>query len=69
MTRLEQLRVDALLTPEQLSELTGVHGGTIRRIESGKGAQIVTLAKLSTYFEVPASELLGGPVRSVDSAA
>lgn len=65
MIRLEQLRLDALLTPEQLADVTGVSGATIRRLEKGQGAQVATLAKLSTYFAVPASELL----RPADRAA
>lgn len=58
VTRLEQLRLDALLTPEQLGEKTGVAGNTIRRLEAGKSARVSTLARLSTYFAVSASELL-----------
>lgn len=58
VTRLEQLRLDALLTPEQLGEVTGVAGNTIRRLEAGKTARVSTLARLSAYFAVSASELL-----------
>lgn len=64
MTRLEQLRLDALLTPEQLGQMCKVSGRQIRRIEAGDVGRVrmSTLAKLSTHFAVPASELLG-PVR------
>lgn len=58
MTRLEKLRLDARMTPEQLGEAAGVHGGTIRRLEAGKGARIATLGKLADYFKVQPSELL-----------
>lgn len=58
MIRLEQLRLDARLTPEQLGEKAGVHGGTVRRIEAGHGAQVTTLGKLADCFDVKPSELL-----------
>ena len=58
MIRLEQLRVDALLTPEQLGEEVGLAGGTIRRMEQGNGARVSSLAKLAKRFDVPASDLL-----------
>lgn len=58
MRRLEQLRLDALLTPEQLAEKTSVSAPTIRRLERGHSAQVPTLAKLADFFGVPASELL-----------
>ena len=68
MTRLEQLRVDALLSPEALGEVAGVSGGAIRRIEEGRSPHMETLRKLSEHFAIPPSELLGGPIR-VDNAA
>lgn len=57
MTRLEQLRLDARLTPEQLAERVGIAPMTIRRIEDGKPAFPSTLGKLADYFRVPASDL------------
>jgi transcriptional regulator with XRE-family HTH domain len=58
MTRLQQLRVDALMTPEELGDATGVSPRTIRRLEDGRSARIETLRKLARHFAVPASELL-----------
>lgn len=58
MTRLEQLRLDAALTPEQLGELAGVSGRTVRRIEAGKDGRVESLKKLAAYFDVPASDLV-----------
>ena len=58
MNRLEQLRLDALLTREQLANETGVSGRTIGRLEQGKGAHVATLGKLASYFAVKPSELL-----------
>jgi transcriptional regulator with XRE-family HTH domain len=63
---LEQLRMDALLTPEQLAEkieqhptITGeVSGRTIRRIEEGGRARLSSLAPLAEFFEVRPTELL-----------
>lgn len=57
MTRLEQLRLDAGLTPEQLAEETAVSSRTIRRIEAGHGAWVQTLDKLAKRFAVPTSDL------------
>lgn len=58
MTRLQQLRLDDGLSLGELSSLSKVAVGTIRRIEAGKGGQAAPLAKLSTYFGVPASDLV-----------
>lgn len=66
MIRLRQLRLDALLTVDDLAEKAGVSGKTIRRLEDGKGARMESLARLSTYFEVPASSLLVEAVPVVD---
>lgn len=69
VTRLEQLRVDARLTPEVLGEKAGVSPNTIRRIENGYGAQVATLGKLADCFPgVQPSELLRGAL-PVESAA
>jgi DNA-binding XRE family transcriptional regulator len=66
MIRLEQLRVDALMTPEELGAAADVSPRTIRRLEDGRGARIDTLRKLARHFDVPASELLA-PVRPSSS--
>lgn len=58
MTGLERLRLDKLMTVTELAEATKVAPGTIRRIEDGKPTTVKTLAKLSTYFSVPASTLV-----------
>jgi transcriptional regulator with XRE-family HTH domain len=59
MTRLEQLRIDRVLTRAELSEATGVGIGTIRRLEEQIGtAQVGTLGKLAAFFGVAPSELL-----------
>lgn len=68
MKRLEQLRVDARMTPEQLGEAAGVHGGTIRRLEAGKSARIATLGKLADYFKVAPSELLADVTPAQEAA-
>lgn len=60
MIRLQQLRLDALLTVDQLAEKCELSAKTIYRLEEGRGARIDTLRKLSTFFEVPASDLLRG---------
>lgn len=59
MTRLQQLRVDALLTRADLAAATGVGEETIRQVEVGETRpRISTLAPLARFFGVPASELL-----------
>ncbi|MDX6534003.1 MAG: Helix-turn-helix domain [Gaiellales bacterium] len=58
MTRLEQLRLDAGWTPEQLSEKSGVAPATIRRLENGKGGQVRTLVDLAEALDARPSELL-----------
>lgn len=59
MIRLEQLRYDAGLTPEQLSAaVPSVSGKTIRNIENGTRPRPATAKALADYFEVTATELL-----------
>ena len=60
MTRLEQLRLDALLTRADLAAATGVGEETIRQAEVGETTRprIATLGPLARYFDVPASSLL-----------
>jgi transcriptional regulator with XRE-family HTH domain len=58
VTRLEQLRIDALLSREQLAAECGVSDRTIARLEQGRGAQVATLGKLASFFKVKPSELL-----------
>jgi transcriptional regulator with XRE-family HTH domain len=63
MTRLEQLRIDRLLSRRELAKETGVSVGTIRRIEEQEGGiQIATLRKLVDFFEVSATEMLGDAI-------
>jgi transcriptional regulator with XRE-family HTH domain len=61
VTRLEQLRIDRYLTPEELAGETGVPARTIRNLESGdvERPRIRTLRPLAEFFDVPPSELLG----------
>jgi transcriptional regulator with XRE-family HTH domain len=61
MTRLEQLRIDRFLTPEQLAEQSGVPARTIRNLEAGEVGRprLTTLRPLAEFFDVPPSELLG----------
>jgi transcriptional regulator with XRE-family HTH domain len=58
MTRLEQLRIDAGLTPESLADRAHVGSRTIRRIEAGHGARLETLVRLGEFFRVPPSDLI-----------
>ncbi len=57
MTRLEQLRLDKRMTPEQLGEAAGVSGMTVRRCEASKPTRVTSLAKLAEYLDATASEL------------
>lgn len=68
MRRLEQLRLDARLTPEELGERCDVTGMTVRRLEAGKRARVDTLGKLADYFEVRPSELLQPAVFETNGA-
>lgn len=60
MIRLEELRLSAPLSREELSRETGVSYGTIRGLETGeiKRPQIKTLRALAEHFAVPITELL-----------
>lgn len=60
MTRLEQLRLDRLLSPEQLAKETGLHADTIRDLEARRveRPRVSTLRALAEFFEVPPSQLL-----------
>jgi transcriptional regulator with XRE-family HTH domain len=69
MTRLEQLRVDALLSREELAERTGVSVRTLRHLEANppRRPRIQTIKPLALYFRVPASTLLSPVVPSLES--
>jgi DNA-binding XRE family transcriptional regulator len=57
--RLEQLRIDAHLTAQQLADAAGVSYQTVLNIEDGKGAQVATLHKLANALgDARPSELL-----------
>lgn len=57
MTRLEQLRIDARLTRQELAKRAGVSLQTVINIEDGKGAQVDTLHKLAAPLKATPSEL------------
>lgn len=59
MNRLQQARLDELLTVEELAAEVGLSAKTIYNLEDGKGARVETLRKLASRFpNVPASSLL-----------
>lgn len=58
MIRLQQMRIDALLSAEQLGDAAGVSGNAIRRVERTGRASLAVLEKLAAYFEVAPSSLL-----------
>ena len=59
MIRLEQLRIDAGLSPKQLAKVAGVAYQTVKNIEGGKSeAQVETLHKLAKALDAQPSELL-----------
>lgn len=60
MSRLQQLRLDACLSLDQLAEQSGVCSEQIRRIENGTTAapRVRTLAALATALNARPSELL-----------
>jgi transcriptional regulator with XRE-family HTH domain len=56
--RLEQLRLDARMTPEELGAKVGMTGRGIRYIESSGSTSAKTLWKLADALDVKPSELL-----------
>lgn len=58
MIRLEQARMNARLTVEQLAAATGVSARTIRNLEAGRGARDTTVFALADRLNVTPSELL-----------
>ncbi len=59
--KLKELRIEKMLSQEELHKLSGVSRDTISRIERGKGeVQYRTIRKLSDALEVPYSTLLKG---------
>jgi transcriptional regulator with XRE-family HTH domain len=57
--RLFELRVEKMLTQEDLHQLSGVSRDTISRLERGESqAQYRTIRKLADALEVPYRELL-----------
>lgn len=60
MTRLEQLRLDALLSRQALARGAGVAYQTVINLEEGKGGRphIDTLRKLAEFLDAKPSELM-----------
>lgn len=60
MTRLQQLRIDAHLSLDDLEERCGVSSEQIRRLENGttKNPRVQTLAALALALKTKPSELL-----------
>jgi transcriptional regulator with XRE-family HTH domain len=58
MNRAKQLRLDRGLTISDVAQATKVGRRTIRVLEDGQEVQAPSLARLSTFYECSASELL-----------
>jgi transcriptional regulator with XRE-family HTH domain len=60
MIRLERLRLDRLLTRQQLAKQSGVSRQTIVALEKGRVEEphMETLKRLSSFFDCAPSELL-----------
>lgn len=58
MTGLERLRLDKLLTIDELAREVGIDAKTIRRVENGKPVRVGSLKPLAKFFDVPASTLV-----------
>lgn len=58
MTRLQQLRIDAGLTVQQLADKADVPASAVYRLESGKGTRMDRLTALAKVLKVRPSELL-----------
>jgi transcriptional regulator with XRE-family HTH domain len=57
--RLKELRIEKMLSQEELHQLSGVARDTISRLERGQGeAQYRTIRKLTDALEVPYRDLL-----------
>ena len=57
--RLQELRRHRVMSISDLSEASGVHRNTIRRIEQGKPAFASTIRKLAKALEVEPANLVG----------
>ena len=55
--RLRELRVNRGLSPEQLGEIVGVSGRTVRRIEGGNRPTPAIALKIAQHFEVEPTDL------------
>lgn len=66
---IRQLRKQANLTQEQLGEVLGVKKSAIAKYENGRVENLkrITIEKLSDFFEVPPSTILG--INAEDSEA
>jgi transcriptional regulator with XRE-family HTH domain len=57
--RLKELRIEKMLSQDELHQRSGVARDTISRLERGKGeAQYRTIRKLADALEIPYRELL-----------
>jgi transcriptional regulator with XRE-family HTH domain len=70
VTRLEQLRLDAGMNRQQLSQVSGVHPRTIHRLENGQATgRVDNLVALANALNARPSELLRAAVWPTEEAA
>ncbi len=69
LSRLRELREDALLSQRDLAERAGVSQTTIVHAEQGRDVRFVTVRKLAEALGVPAEELVKPPRRRAGKAA
>lgn len=69
MNRAKQIRLNRGLTLSDVARATKVARRTIRLLEDGQEVQAPSLARLSTFYGVSASSLLGPAVEASGEAA
>ncbi len=69
LSRLRELREDALLSQRDLAERAGVSQTTIVHAEQGQDVRFITARKLAQALNVPAEELTKPPRRREGKAA
>jgi transcriptional regulator with XRE-family HTH domain len=68
MNRAKQLRMDLGVTAKHVCEQARISRNTLRKLEAGNEIEAPSLARISTYYGVTASELLA-PARFPEGEA
>lgn len=69
MNRALQIRLDRHLGVADVVDAAGISSRTLKKIEAGETVNAASMARLSTFYAVKASELLAPAIFNTEAAA